>query len=67
MIYDNKDFSYLVGKTILEASESLKDTPYFISIESNNGISYVKTCDLNFHRVNVIVVDNIITAFMGLG
>ena len=59
------DFKYLVGKPINEAKNELPQG-YFIFVEQEDGESFWRGQEANFHRVNVFVKRGVITHIQGV-
>lgn len=61
-----KDFKFLEGLKLKEGQNKTEE-PYFIHPNSIDGESIMRTCDMNFHRINVIVEKGIITEVKDFG
>lgn len=60
-------FSKIIGKTMEEASQEVASTGFSIRPININGEDLIVTQDFNSTRINVTVVDNIITAYSCCG
>lgn len=61
------DLEHIVGMSEAEASGYLIAHGYFLSLNSKDGETYIKTCELNPNRVNVDVENDIVVKFNGVG
>lgn len=62
---DTKEINELIGLSLEEAEKKVS-TPYFISPDYMDGQAMLKTRDVNYNRINVIVENNIITKIVDL-
>lgn len=56
------NFDFLIGKSIEEATEYIKDTPYNIAVIKVDGVEQAIDEKINYYRIQVIVENGVITA-----
>lgn len=59
--------SLIEGKTLEEAKKLIKETKHTIRVVSENKVNLMVTMNFLFNRINVAIVDSIITEVRSLG
>ncbi len=57
----------LIGLTLAEAKEKLKDSGSRIRVTSEDGQQYFGTCDYDLNRINVAIAEGKISSVGGRG
>lgn len=60
-------FDMLIGKKIDDARTMADRYDYVIRLVKRNGVALVCTCDYRTNRINVEIVDDVVTKVRGIG
>lgn len=51
----------IIGKTVEEATNLVEENGYFINVTMKDNITYAVTMDVDFTRINIKIVEGLIT------